>query len=150
MTAEARVRPAAVRLADLAATAALARSAARALPAGGLLLLSGPLGAGKTTFVAALCEALGSEAAVTSPTYTLVHEYPSPHGVLVHIDLYRLPEGEDAAAALDLDELLARARLVVVEWGERLLAGYPDAWHLHLERHGERRHARWLSAQRPT
>lgn len=144
MTAETRPLTASLPLADRAATAQFARATAHSLPPGQLLLLSGPLGAGKTTFTAALCAALGSDAAVTSPTYTLVHEYPSPQGPLVHIDLYRLPAGVDVAAALDLDELLARARVVVVEWGERLLANYPDAWHLALEREGEARRARWL------
>jgi len=70
----------------------------------------------------------------------LVHEYPTPHGVLVHIDAYRLP---DAAALeqLGLDETLERARLVVVEWGTGLLARHPEALWLELERHGESRSA---------
>jgi tRNA threonylcarbamoyladenosine biosynthesis protein TsaE len=130
-------------------TVALAQATASALPHGQLLLLSGPLGAGKTTFVAALAAALGSRADVTSPTYTLVHEYPCSAGPLIHIDLYRLPHGVDLEAALDLDDALGRARAVVVEWGERLLATHPEAWHLTLTRHGERRSARWAPGHGP-
>ncbi len=107
----------------------LARTALQALPAGALLLLSGPLGAGKTTFTQALGKALRVVAPVTSPTYTLVHEYPSPGGTLVHLDAYRLGSAEPLAGSM-LDDYLERARLVVVEWGEQLLAAYPEAWWL--------------------
>ena len=136
-------------LPDLAATHALARATADALPTGQLLLLSGPLGAGKTTFVAALAAALGSEAQVTSPTYTLVHEYPTPHGPLVHVDLFRLHDALDLETVLDLDAYQTRARAVVVEWGERLLAAHPEAWHLTIERRGERRSAHWGAGRGP-
>ena len=111
---------------DMDATRALARDAVRSTGPGDLLILTGPLGSGKTTFTSLLAQELGAEAPVTSPTYTLVHEYPTPEGVLVHVDAYRLP---DAAAleGLGLDAYLERARLVVVEWGEGLLAGRPES-----------------------
>lgn len=128
-------------LPDLAATERYARALAAALPRGALLLLDGPLGAGKTTLTAALVRALGSDAAVSSPTYTLVHEYPSDAGVVVHVDAYRLPDPE-ALAELGLDDYLERARLVVVEWGAPLAATHPDAWLLRLERDDEGRRAR--------
>lgn len=130
-------------LPDPAATRAYAAHVARELPHGQLLVLTGPLGAGKTTFVAALVAALGSDADVTSPTYTLVHEYPTDEGVLVHVDAYRLDPNVDLDEALDLGAYLDRARAVVVEWGSALLAAHPEAWHLHLERVGERRRAVW-------
>lgn len=120
-------------LADEAATRAYAADLARRLPRGALLLLDGPLGAGKTTLIAGLAVALGSEARVSSPTYTLIHEYPTPAGVLVHVDAYRL---DDPVELLDLglDDYLDRARLVAIEWGGPLAAQRPEAWRLTLER----------------
>lgn len=107
---------------------------------GSLLLLSGPLGAGKTTLTRLLAEALNSDANVSSPTYTLVHEYPTPEGLLVHIDAYRLSQAT-ALDQLGLDDYLDRARLVVVEWGEALAELYPEAWLVRLSRDGDRREA---------
>lgn len=113
-------------------TRQLAVRLAAELPPGTLLLLEGPMGAGKTTLVNLLARELGSDAAVSSPTYTLIHEYPSPGGTLVHIDAWRL---QDASALQDLglDEYLDHARLVVVEWGTPLLGSYPEARLLRLE-----------------
>ncbi len=120
-------------LTDVAATRAYAGELAGRLPSGALLLLDGPLGAGKTTLVAALVEALGGPDRAASPTYTLVHEYPTPDGDVVHVDAYRLA---DAAAwdELGLDAYLDRARLVAVEWGAALADAHPDAWRLTLAR----------------
>lgn len=123
----------ATRLADEGATRAYASRLATRLPHGALLLLDGPLGAGKTTLVAALVAALGGPERVSSPTYTLVHEYPTREGTVVHVDAFRL--GDPAQlAALGLDDYLERARLVVVEWGGPLAESYPEAWRLRLER----------------
>lgn len=106
------------------------------LPAGSLLLLEGPLGAGKTTLVQALATALGSTAAVSSPTYTLIHEYPTPEGTLVHIDAWRLESALDLQEG-GLDEYLDHARLVAVEWGTELTGAYPSALLLSLELNGD-------------
>ncbi|MDR9390982.1 MAG: tRNA (adenosine(37)-N6)-threonylcarbamoyltransferase complex ATPase subunit type 1 TsaE [Trueperaceae bacterium] len=122
-------------LPDVAATRTFAGEVAARLPAGALLLLDGPLGAGKTTFVAALVEALGGPDRAASPTYTLVHEYPTPDGVVVHVDAYRL-DGAAALNELGLDAYLDRARLVAVEWGGVLADAYPEAWRLTLARPG--------------
>lgn len=118
----------------------MARLVLRRCPAGSLLLLAGPLGAGKTTLVQQLALELGSTAAVSSPTYTLIHEYPTPQGLLVHCDAYRLPSTA-SLIELGLDDYLARARLVAVEWGEGLLAHYPQAWLLRLSLVGNTRWA---------
>ena len=114
------------------------------LPSGSLLILSGPLGAGKTTLTQQLAKSLGSEAAVSSPTYTLIHEYPTPVGTLVHIDAYRL-ESIEALLELGLEDYLDRARLVVVEWGDDLKALYPEAYMVKLRLKDEQRTAELLN-----
>lgn len=136
-------------LTTLSDTERLAAEALARMPAGALLVLTGPLGSGKTTLTQAIAAALGVRAAVTSPTYTLVHEYPSPEGTLVHLDAYRLGGGSGLAGAM-LDDYLARARLVVVEWGEALLDAYPEAWWLELGFTGEPSGAAGPSASEPT
>jgi tRNA threonylcarbamoyladenosine biosynthesis protein TsaE len=91
------------------------------LEGGEILLLSGPLGAGKTIFVKGICAALGiDEEDVTSPSFTLVNPYAG-RLQLYHLDLYRLDEGATAAHAVDLDELLSDERaVIVIEWAERM------------------------------
>jgi tRNA threonylcarbamoyladenosine biosynthesis protein TsaE len=110
------------------------------VPTGSLIILTGPLGAGKTTLVQALAKSLKSNAQVSSPTYTLIHEYPTPQGLLIHIDAYRLPSS-DALIDLGLEDYLERSKLVVVEWGEGLLKQFPDAWQVTLSFAGENRQA---------
>jgi tRNA threonylcarbamoyladenosine biosynthesis protein TsaE len=89
-----------------------------------LLILSGDLGTGKTTLVKGLAEALDAAEAdeVTSPTFTLIHEYDGAREgkpvKLFHLDVYRL-EGERQLETLGLDELLTPDALVLVEWGEK-------------------------------
>ena len=87
------------------------------LRAGDLLLLAGPLGAGKTTFVRGLVRGAGSEAHVASPTFQLVRVYPG-RIAFAHVDLYRLEATADLRD-LGLEELLDEGA-VVVEWGDRL------------------------------
>ena len=89
---------------------------ASALRLGDVVMLIGPLGAGKTRFVTGLARGLGAPGRVRSPSFGLVHEYTGPLP-LIHVDLYRL--GEREAEGLGLDELLERGALVA-EWGERL------------------------------
>jgi tRNA threonylcarbamoyladenosine biosynthesis protein TsaE len=100
-------------------TIALGRRLARELPPRGVVLLIGNLGAGKTTLAKGIAE--GRQAApsgdVSSPTYTLIHEYGNPVRVY-HVDLYRLDEARQAAA-IGLEELFERDALVLIEWGER-------------------------------
>ena len=102
-------------------TRRLAEQLANVLGAGRVLALVGDLGAGKTTFVQGLARGWGvaNQGEVLSPTYTLVNEYPAERGTLVHVDLYRLDD-ENEAMALGIDEQLRRDdALVVVEWADR-------------------------------
>ncbi|HXP92156.1 MAG TPA: tRNA (adenosine(37)-N6)-threonylcarbamoyltransferase complex ATPase subunit type 1 TsaE [Candidatus Binatia bacterium] len=96
---------------------ALARSFARTLKAGDVVTLTGPLGAGKTTFVRGIVlELLGADA-VTSPTFTFWHEYPGNPPVR-HLDLFRL-EDESELTELGLHEAFDGAAVVAIEWPER-------------------------------
>ena len=80
-----------------------------------VLALEGDLGAGKTTLVKAIAADLGYRGAVTSPTFSIVQEYPTPAGPVYHFDLYRLGD-VDEVLDLDFEGYLAAARLAVVEW----------------------------------
>ena len=130
-----------MRLESLDDTRRLARILLERAPNGALLLLEGPLGAGKTALTQQLGLELGARAAISSPTYTLVHEYPTPQGLLVHMDAYRLSAPE-ALLELGLEDYPERARLVVVEWGGPLRARFPDALMLHLSLENGEREAR--------
>ena len=108
------------------ATEQLGAALARAIDASGaIVLLSGPLGAGKTRFVKGLASGLGVPSArVQSPTFVVAQELPLPDGrVLVHVDCYRIASEAELESAGLLD-WLAPGALVVVEWPERV----PGAW----------------------
>lgn len=107
---------------------------------GEILLLQGPLGAGKTILVKGICAALGiDEDEVTSPSFTLVNPYQGRLR-LYHLDLYRLDEGASAAHAVDLDELLSDERsVIVIEWAERM-GPYPlpgNVWTIEISGDGD-------------
>ena len=103
-----------------AETVALGRSLAGSLQPPKLVLLRGELGAGKTTLVKGIAEGFqaAKEEDVTSPTFTLVHEYRGPRVTLYHIDLYRIdtPRQLDTLA---LDDLIAENSVLLIEWGEK-------------------------------
>ncbi len=112
----------------------------RELRGGEIILLDGPLGAGKTMLVKGIASALGiDQEEVTSPSFTLVN----PHNgrlLLYHIDLYRLDEGATAAHAVDLDEILTDENaVVIIEWAEQL-GHYPlpeDVWRISISGDGD-------------
>ncbi len=97
----------------------LGRRMVKLLRAGDLVMLTGELGAGKTTLTRGLGEGLGVRGAVTSPTFVIARVHPSLGGgpPLVHVDAYRLGGGLDEMEDLDLDVSLPDS-VVVVEWGE--------------------------------
>lgn len=109
-----------------AETRAIAARFAAELQPGAVLLLSGDLGAGKTAFVRGLAEGLGIDPAdVTSPTFTLVHEYRHGRLPLVHVDLYRLDRAD--LDELGMDSELAERGVLAIEWAERLSRPLPGS-----------------------
>lgn len=118
LTAAATDDPLRVEIADAAAMRSCAVRLAGLLRAGDLLILTGGLGAGKTTFTQGLAEGLGVRGRVTSPTFIVAREHRPRGGGpgLVHVDAYRL-SGPEELDDLDLDSQLSDA-VVVVEWGE--------------------------------
>ncbi len=115
-----------------AETRAVAAGLAASLGPGAVLLLTGDLGAGKTAFVRGLAEGLGlSGDEVTSPTFTLVHEYRGGRLPLIHVDLYRLETAD--LDEIGVDDDLAAAGIVAVEWPERLARVPPGAVRIQIE-----------------
>jgi tRNA threonylcarbamoyladenosine biosynthesis protein TsaE len=122
-------------LATVEDTRAFGRELAASLRAGDLVVLSGPLGAGKTAVAQGIGAGLGVTGRVTSPTFVIarVHQGQLP---MVHVDAYRLRDsGRIDLDDLEIDEELDRA-VVVVEWGEGVVEALSDS---HLEVHLERR-----------
>ena len=101
-------------------TVALGRSLAGMLTPPKLVLLRGDLGAGKTTLVKGIAEGFHAASAddVTSPTFTLVHEYRGPKVDLYHIDLYRIDTPRQLET-LGVDDLIAENSILLIEWGEK-------------------------------
>jgi tRNA threonylcarbamoyladenosine biosynthesis protein TsaE len=113
-------------------TQQVASRLARELQRGDVLLLSGDLGAGKTTFVRGLAEGLAiAPNEVSSPTFTLLHEYKGGRLTLYHADLYRLTRS--ATEDLGLEEAGIRDGVLAIEWPDRLGHGMPGATSVHLE-----------------
>lgn len=132
-------------LPDQAATERLAAGLARRLRPGDTLLLSGPIGAGKTTLARALIRAATGDPAedVPSPTFTLVQTYDTPEGEIWHADLYRLSH-PDEALELGLDAAFENA-ICLVEWPDRLGALAPPGALTVALAAGEAAHAAVLS-----
>ena len=101
------------------ATAELGSLYARALRPGAVVALIGELGSGKTQFVGGICRGLGVTMNATSPTFTLINEYPAPFGSVIHVDLYRIAR-RDEIAELGIEEYFSDRTVCLIEWAEKL------------------------------
>ncbi|HET9743339.1 MAG TPA: tRNA (adenosine(37)-N6)-threonylcarbamoyltransferase complex ATPase subunit type 1 TsaE [Terriglobales bacterium] len=121
-------------------TIATGRKLAQILKPGELIVLRGDLGAGKTTLIKGIAEEFQAalQEDVTSPTFTLVHEYRGPQVTLFHIDLYRI-DTEQQLATLGIDDLRSEpASILLVEWGEKFASIREEAdAEIAIERLGE-------------
>lgn len=101
-------------------TIALGRELASLLAPPKIVVLRGDLGAGKTTLVKGIAEGFSaaSQDDVTSPTFTLIHEYRGPSAALYHIDLYRI-DTQRELETLGLDDLMSDNSVLLIEWGEK-------------------------------
>lgn len=85
----------------------------------------GDMGAGKTTFIHAVCKVLGVQNNVSSPTFSIINEYLLPDGIMYHIDLYRLKDEAEAIAA-GVEDSIGSGRLCFVEWPDRAPGLFPE------------------------
>lgn len=130
-------------LEDEAATMALGRKLAGALPGGLVVFLYGDLGAGKTTFARAFLRALGVGERVKSPTYSLVEEYEIGERSAFHLDLYRIADPGELEW-LGLDSLAEPGAIVLVEWPERGAGALPPVdLEMHFSHEGAGRTVRF-------
>jgi tRNA threonylcarbamoyladenosine biosynthesis protein TsaE len=104
-----------------------------AAPDSKVFALHGEMGAGKTTFIHALCEAMGVKDTVTSPTFSIINEYNvSNGGIVYHMDLYRLKSNEEAVNA-GVEDCLYSGNICLVEWPEKAPEIFPDkTLHIHI------------------
>ncbi len=116
-------------------TIALGQTLIQAIPDLKLLLLEGPLGAGKTSLVKGIAIGLRIKEPITSPTFPLAQHYQQGTSALFHLDLYRIENHESANELFIEEEEEARNlnAVMVVEWPERLMLALPDAWRIKLE-----------------
>ena len=99
-------------------TEAVGRQFVKELNAGSILALKGELGSGKTQFTKGLVAGLGSSLPVTSPTFTIIHEYPGGRLPVYHFDFFRL-EDRESVAQLGLDDYFFGDGVSVIEWADR-------------------------------
>jgi tRNA threonylcarbamoyladenosine biosynthesis protein TsaE len=109
---------------SVAETKAAGARLAEKIQAGDVIALVGDLGAGKTQFVKGLAKGLGSEEMVTSPTFTLVHEYQGKRVPIYHFDFYRI-ESLAALRAIGFDEIVFGDGVSVIEWADRFADAIP-------------------------
>lgn len=119
----------------------LGREAAAEVRPGAVIALVGGLGAGKTHWTKGFVAGMGAAVEVTSPTFSLVHEYPGGRLPVFHLDFYRL-ESPEELIALGWDEYLEAGGVVIAEWGDKFPEVLPpdtDWWRFSIENDGSRR-----------
>ena len=128
---------------SLEQTETIAIEFSKRLKVGDTIALCGELGSGKTTFVRGLLKGLGGDKRyeVTSPTFTLMHEYPLPKGTLYHFDFYRLDKKE-TLLQIDIDDYVGENNdnnkgITVIEWGDKFFGEIPYSYIVSLEIRGE-------------
>ena len=133
-------------------TTELGRRLAAEFKPGSIVLLRGDLGAGKTTLVKGIAAGFGAakEEDVTSPTFTLIHEYRGPEVTLYHIDLYRI-DTQRELDTLALDDLMTPHSILLIEWGEKFTRFVKERDVEIAIKHagGERRHITLVTSERP-
>ena len=108
-----------------AETEAIGRQFAKELNVGSILALEGELGSGKTQFTKGLVAGLESSAPVTSPTFTIIHEYPGGRLPVYHFDFFRI-ENRESVAQLGLDDYFFGDGISVIEWADRFPESIPE------------------------
>ncbi len=132
-----------IRTQDDEGTGELGKNIADQLVPPATLLLIGELGAGKTVLARGIFAGLGVDPSlVRSPTFSLVHEYPSPGGTVFHIDLYRLDKPSDFAS-LPFEEILSQHTVAVVEWADKLPFFVGGSFRIEMQA-GEDSHRFWI------
>lgn len=120
-------------------TRLIAAGMAASLRPASIVAVAGELGAGKTQFIQGAAQGLGFDGPVTSPTFTIIHEYPAKQGPIFHVDLYRIASAGETAT-LGLDEIFAAGRATFIEWPERLGTHLPaDALRVRIRFAGDSR-----------
>jgi len=115
-----------------------------------IFAFSGSLGAGKTTFIAALCQYKHVSDSVSSPTFSIINEYTYDQGVIYHVDLYRLHD-EQEAIRTGVEDVLDSGMICLVEWPERAPGIFPDdtVW-IQIENIDSSTRKLLLNAERPS
>jgi tRNA threonylcarbamoyladenosine biosynthesis protein TsaE len=90
-----------------------------------VIAFHGEMGSGKTTFIHALCEEMQVTSSISSPTFSIINEYVSPHGNIFHIDLYRLKDEEEAIRA-GVEDCLYSGNFCLIEWPEKAPGILPE------------------------